>query len=112
MLRSPAITSSPPPCWTNFSISSFRAAGKRFHIQIVQDHQLVVGERAVRGIGGAIDIELSRGQRLDQVGLGTRGILRDVQNFGTAQSDGAIEPDFAQVRWLESRRSGSTRPRR
>ena len=50
----------------------------------------------MRGIGSAVDIELGRGQGLEQMRLGARGILRDEQNFGTTQSDRAIETDFAQ----------------
>ena len=44
----------------------------------------------------SIDIELSRGQGLEQMRLGALGILGNVENLGTAQSDGAIEADFAQ----------------
>ena len=55
----------------------------------------------MRGIGSAVDIELGRGESLKQIGLGTRGILRDIENLGAPQSDGAIKADIAQAIGLD-----------
>ena len=48
------------------------------------------------GIGRAIDIKLGGGEGLQQMRFGSRRILRDEKNLGTAQSDGAIEPEFTE----------------
>ena len=49
-----------PPCLTNFSISSFLAARERLEILIVEDHELIVGQDAVRGITGACPRQTGR----------------------------------------------------
>ena len=70
---------------------------QRLEIQIVQNHDLIISQRAVRRIGRAIDVKLSRRESLDQVRLGARGVLRDIENLGTAQSEGAIESNITEA---------------
>ena len=75
----------------------FSRSRQRLQILIVEDHQLIIGEDAMRHIAGSINIEPGGGQGIHQVFLGAWRILRHEQNFGTAQSHGAVKPDLAQV---------------
>ena len=95
MLRSPPMTSSPPPCFTYFSSSSLRAGANRFQIPVVENDQLIRRQIAAGEIVHPVDVELRGRQRRRQMRIHGPRVLRYIKNLRPPQHHGLIVPNFA-----------------
>ncbi len=96
MLRSPPMTSRPPPCLTYFSSSSLRARQNRFQIPVIENHKLIRRQIAAGEIVRRARCRTARPPASTERCESTcPRVLRYVQNLRTPQHHGLIEAHFA-----------------